>query len=155
MNNSRIIKLVKDYKPLPMDIGDEIYPNGIFNFSISRICEHIALGELKSEKEQIDIKEWFKSHIRGLVNEEHLPSVDVSKAVIQVEIRPDRYEIIDGNHRIKKACHDGLEVIESFKLKGEHLLPYFADERGYKAFVEYWNLKVKEDNKSKKLNKRK
>ncbi len=143
-----------EYKLLPMNVGDEIYPNGIFNFSISRIAEHIASGELKVEKEQINIEQWFKLHIRGTVNEDHLPTVDVSKPVIQAEIRPNRFEIIDGNHRMEKACREGLEYVDSFKIKGEQLLPYFMDESGYRAFVEYWNQKVKEDNKSRKINQR-
>ena len=56
MNKSRLIKLNKDYKPLSTETGDEIYPNGIFNYSISRICEHLASGELNAEKEQINVK---------------------------------------------------------------------------------------------------
>ena len=52
------------------------------------------------------------------------------------------FEIIDGNHRIEKALRDGMEFIDSYKIRGEQLLSYFADERGYKAFVEYWNSKL-------------
>lgn len=142
MNKSRKIKLNKDYKPLPVSAGDEIYPNGIFNFSISRIIEHIGSGELSVIKERIDVKQWFKSHCQSSVNEDHLPTVDVNKPVIQAEIRPDRFEIIDGNHRMEKAFRDGVEYIDSYKICGEQLLPYFADERGYRGFVEYWNSKL-------------
>ena len=142
MNKSRKIIFNKDYKPLPTSEGDEIYPNGIFNFSISRILEHIISGELAAEKEQINVREWFKSHIHGSVNEEHLPSVGATKPVIQAEIRPGRFEIIDGNHRIERSYRDSVEFIDSYKLRGEQLLPYFADEHGYKAFVEYWNSKL-------------
>lgn len=142
MNKNRRIKLDKNFIPLPNDVGDEIYPNGIFNFSISRILEHIASGKLKAEEEQINVGEWFKLHIRGAVNEEHLTKVNVRKPVIQAEIRPDRFEIIDGNHRMERAFREGVEFIDSYRLKGEQLLPYFADERGYKAFIEYWNSKL-------------
>lgn len=142
MNKNRRIKLNKAFIPLPNDVGDEIYPNGIFNFSISRILEHIASGKLKAEEEQINVDEWFKSHIRGKINEEHLPNVNVRKPVIQAEIRPDRFELIDGNHRTERASREGVECIDSYKLKGEQLLPYFVDERGYKAFIEYWNSKL-------------
>lgn len=136
------IKLNNNYKPLPVSEGDEIYPNGIFNFSISRIIEHINSGELEVEKERINVKEWFKRHMQSSVNEEHLPTVDVNKPIIKAEIRPGMFEIIDGNHRIEKAFRDGVEFIDSYKLKGEQLLPYFADVRGYRAFVEYWNSKL-------------
>lgn len=127
---------------MPTYKGDEIYVNGIFNFSISRILEHIDLGKLEVEKEKINVKEWFRLHFRGLVNEEHLSMVDISKPVLQAEIRPGMLEIIDGNHRMERAYREGIEFVESYKLKGEQLLPYFADIRGYKAFVEYWNSKL-------------
>lgn len=128
--------------PLPTHEGDEIYPNGIFNFNISRILEDINSGQLDAEKEQVIVKEWFKSHIRSSVNEEHLPNADIERPVLQAEIRPGMFKIIDGNHRMERAYREGIEAIKSYKLRGEQLLPYFADVYGYKAFVEYWNSKL-------------
>ena len=142
MSKNRRIKLDENYTPYPTLDDDEIYPNGIFMFTISRITEHIRSGELNAEKEKINVSEWFQSRFHGSVNEEHLPTVDVSKPVIQAEIRPGTFEIIDGNHRMERAFRDGIEFIDSYKIRGEQLLPYCADARGYKAFVEYWNSKL-------------
>ena len=125
MVESRQIKLNKNYVPLPTQSGDEIYPNGIFNFAISRIIEDICSGKLAVEQEKINIQDWFKTHLRGSVTEEHLPAVDVSKPVIQAEIKPGFFEIIDGNHRMERAFREGTEFIDSYKLRGEQLLPYF------------------------------
>jgi hypothetical protein len=72
MSKSRKLKLDKEDRPLPTNVGDEIYPNGIFHFNISRILEHINSRELIAEKERIHVNEWFKTHFRGSVNEEHL-----------------------------------------------------------------------------------
>ena len=137
-------KLNKDYTPLPIYEGDEIYPNGIFNFSISRIMEDIESGKLIPRFEKINIQAWFKFRSHGSINEEHLPTVDITKPIIQAQIRPDTYEVIDGNHRLEKAFRDGLEYIDSYKLCAEQLLPYFKEVRGYKAYVEYWNQKIKD-----------
>jgi len=142
MNKTRKLKLDKRYTPFPTNEGDEIYPNGIFNFNISRILEHIMAGKLDVEKELINVSEWFKTHFRGSVNEEHLPMIDIREPVLQAEIRPCMFEIIDGNHRMEKACRDNVEFVNSYKLKGEQLLAFFADKRGYEAFVEYWNSKL-------------
>ncbi len=142
MHNSRKIKLDENYIPLPAHQGDEIYPNGIFNFNISRILEYIGEGKLDAEEERIAVRDWFKTHIRGSVNEDHLAMVDVTKPVLQAEIRPGIFEIIDGNHRMEKAYRDKIEFVNSFKLKGEQLLAFFVDKRGYEAFVEYWNSKL-------------
>jgi hypothetical protein len=66
----------------------------------------------------------FKTHIMGSVNEEHLLSVDITKPVIQGEIRLNRFEIIDGHHRITKAYRGGVERIDSYVLKGEQLISF-------------------------------
>lgn len=93
-------------------------------------------------QERVALYVRLKSNIRGSMNEEHLTTVDVVKPVLQAEIRPGTFEIIDGNHRMERAYRDGVEFVESYKLKGEQLLPFFADIRGYQAFVEYWNSKL-------------
>jgi len=71
-----------------------------------------------------------------------LPSVDLNKTVLQAEIRAGTYNIIDGNHRMEKARREGVEWIDSYKIKGEQLVPYFIKKKGYEAFVEYWNSKL-------------
>ncbi|KUO74227.1 MAG: hypothetical protein APF81_08595 [Desulfosporosinus sp. BRH_c37] len=126
MNKIRKLKLDKNYKPIPTNVGDEIYPNGIFNFNISKMLEHIMAGKLEAEIELIKVSEWFKRHIRSSVNEDHLPTVDITKPVLQAEIRPGVFEIIDGNHRMEKACRNNVDFVNSYKLKGEQLVAYFA-----------------------------
>ncbi|MDO6657861.1 hypothetical protein [Anaerobacillus sp. 1_MG-2023] len=138
----RKIKMDNNYIPLPSHLGDETYPNGIFHFNISRIVEDIDSGILHVERETIDVKRWFKTHTHGKINETHLPTVDVSSSIIQAEIRPGRFEVIDGNHRIEKAYLENISTIPSYKVKGEQLIPYFKAKDGYMAFVEYWNSKL-------------
>jgi hypothetical protein len=40
---------------------------------------------------------------------------------------------------MEKAYRNKVEFVKSYKLKGEQLVPYFLEVRGYEAFVEYWN----------------
>lgn len=143
MNNSRKLKIVKNYEPCLAFENEEIFRNGIFHFNISRIIDHISSGKLNVEREEIDIGDWYRTHnFHGSINEGHLPLVDVTKPVIQAEIRPERYEIIDGNHRLEKAYRNNICVFDSYKLKGEQLVEYFIDISGYLAFVDYWNSKL-------------
>jgi hypothetical protein len=44
------LRLDKNYLPFPTDEGDEIHPNGIFHFNITRIMEYIMAGKLDVEK---------------------------------------------------------------------------------------------------------
>jgi hypothetical protein len=76
------------------------------------------------------VEEWFRTHGHGSINEEQLPTVDVTKTILQAEIRPGMFKIIDGNHRIEKAFRDGILYIQSYKLRGEQLIPYFYEGRG-------------------------
>lgn len=78
------------------------------------------------------------------LNEVHLPSVNTRKAIIQAEIKPNHFEIIDGNHRFEKALREGKKSINTYKLYVKDLLPYFYDKQGYEAFVKYWNSKLDE-----------
>jgi hypothetical protein len=151
MKNRRTLKLNKDFIPCEAYENEEIYPNGIFHFNISRILEHIISGQLIVEQEDIYVLDWYKSHYTGNdFNEEHLKTVTLDKPVIQAEISPGNYNIIDGNHRLEKAHREKVETIKSYKLKGEQLIPYFIAEKGYEAFVGYWNNKLSVQESEKK-----
>jgi len=138
---TRKLKLRDDYVPCIAMEGEEIYPNGIFKFNITRILEHIVNGNLSPEFEELEVRKWHPS-LLGVINETHLPSVDCSQPVILAEISPGRYNIIDGHHRIEKAHRNNLPFVPAYKLKMEQLINYFIDLRGYKAFVDYWNSKL-------------
>lgn len=56
-----------------------------------------------------------------------MPRIDISKPVLQAEIRPGVFEINDGNHRIKKACRNDVEFVDSNMIMGEQLVAFFAD----------------------------
>ncbi len=142
MDKSRKLKLDKNFEPLPTRDGDEIFRNGYFKFNITRILEDISAGKLEVAEEPINISSWSRLQSSNSVNEDHLPSVDINRTVLQAEIRAGAYNIIDGNHRLEKARRVGIEWINSYKIKGEQLVPYFIKKKGYEAFVEYWNSKL-------------
>jgi len=151
MKNGRTLKLNKDFIPCDACENEEIYPNGIFHFNISRILEHIISGQLIVEQEDICVPNWYKSHYTGKdFNEEHLKTVNLDKPVIQAEISPGNYNIIDGNHRLEKAHREKVETVKSYKLKAEQLIPYFITVRGFEAFVGYWNNKLSMQESEKK-----
>jgi len=143
----RKLKLQKNYTPKVQKNDEiEIYPNGIFKFFISKILEDINDGTLEPKKVRINIEKWLQTHYlcNNNINEEHLPTVNTRKPIIQAEIKPNHFEIIDGNHRLEKAFRDDKKSINSYKLYVKDLLPYFYDKQGYEAFVKYWNSKLKE-----------
>ena len=137
------MNLNKNYIPCTSKENDEIFRNGIFRFNISKMLQDIYSGQLIADKEDIDLKQWFRFHGHSSsLNEAHLTTVDIDKRIIQAEIRPGIFSIIDGNHRIEKAYRLEVSSIQSYKLMGEQLVPYFITTHGYRAFVEYWNSKL-------------
>lgn len=139
---NRKMKLNKKFTPIS-ETAEEIY-GGFLQFNISAIIEDIASKKLIVDKKRIHIKNWFKEHSIefGVINKEHLPSVNLSTPVIQAELRINKYEIIDGNHRMQKAFDNGRIYINSYQIKGEQLANYLMSKEQYESYVRYWNEKV-------------
>lgn len=74
---------------------------------------------MSAKEEVIDVVKWFKRHCKGHLNEEYLSSVILSQPVIQAEISPGCFVIIDGNHRMEKALKEDVAFVNSCKLYGE------------------------------------
>lgn len=92
----------------------------------------------------MNIVKWYSLHYTNKVNESHLPLIYISELVLQAEISPGRYVIIDGNHRLEKAHRNQIQFFTSWKIRAEQMLNYFTEEKGYTAFVDYWNEKLKD-----------
>ncbi len=141
-HHPREIKIDPSFTPCDAKEGDEIYPNGIFHFNISRILEDIESGKLEVIREQFDVKEWFRLRDEGSINEDHMPNVVLSSPVIQAEISNNRFNIIDGNHRMAKAHREGIPFIDSYKILGPQLPQYLISKKAYESFINYWNSKL-------------
>ncbi len=137
------LKVDKNFAPCPVDDEDELYPNGIFVFNITKMAEFIKNSGFACE--ELLVKD-FNSF--STFNEEYLATVDVSRPVIIAEISPGRFSVIDGNHRMERARRLGLEKIHAYKLNPEQHMQFLTTEKGYLAYVEYWNDKLKQMSKS-------
>ncbi len=140
----REMKVDPDFVPCELQVEEECYRNGFFNFNISRMIEDIESGKLAVIRERIDVEKWRKNHCEGVINEKHMPNVVLSKPVIQAEIRHDMFEIIDGHHRIEKAYREGIPFVDSYKLMGEQLPQYLTRKESYISYINYWNSKLQE-----------
>lgn len=73
-----------------------------------------------------------------------MASVDVSKPIIVAEITPGRFNVIDGNHRMEKARRLRMERILAHRLCPEQHMQFLTTEKGYRAYIEYCNGKLKD-----------
>lgn len=134
-----LLKLNEDFIPCPVDDGDEIFRNGIFEFNITKMIEfiHENAADFVLERAAVDnFPREFSS-----INEDHMDSVQVSEPVILAEISPGRYNLIDGNHRMEKARRSGLESLQAYRLNVNQHIKFLISKTAYIAYVKYWNSK--------------
>jgi len=135
------LKIDGDFTPCPIGAGDELFPHGIFVFNITRLIEYIQSNPESVALEEVAVSDCPRAF--SSIKESHVESVEVSKPVILAEICPGRYNLIDGHHRMEKARRMGNKSIQAYKLSVHRHIRFLINEKGYVAYVEYWNSKLK------------
>lgn len=137
------LDLDRRFRPCEPCDGDEIYPNGIFEFNITRLLVHIdAAGRFPTEFVTLDDIPWAGKS-EGL-NEVAVMAADLTRPVILAEIAPGRYNLIDGHHRVAKARLEGMTCIPAYRIHCPEQVAFLTTKRAYEAYVHYWNSKVDE-----------
>lgn len=115
ISNISKLEVNNDFVPCQPDDDDEdeLFPNGIFVFNISKIIDYI-----KHNKDKVELSEVNVRSIRtySSLNESYIDSVNISKPVILSEISPENYNLIDGHHRLEKARRTDRPTIMAYKL---------------------------------------
>lgn len=136
----KVLQVDNNFTPCQSQGGDELYTNGIFEFNITKILE-----EIQKTPDCFIIEEAVVSYYTlgfSSINESHLDSVDLSRPVILAEIAPDRYNLIDGHHRVEKARRLGIKKLSAYRLDVERHMKFLTSNRAYTAYIEYWNGKL-------------
>jgi len=128
------------FSPCPVEDGDELFPNGIFVFNVSRILDY--LEKRPTDVELVEIAVCHLDQGFSVLNESHIDSVDLSRPVVLAEISPGQYNLIDGHHRVEKALRQGATSLLAFKLNVLQHIPFLTSYEAYTSYVEYWNGKV-------------
>jgi len=137
----KLLKVDNGFTPCPADVGDELYPNGIFEFNITKILEHIQRNPNGIPVENVAVCDFPKEF--SSINEFHVDSTDISIPVILAEISPGRYNLIDGNHRMEKARRMGVKTLVVYKLSVDQHIRFLTSKKAYLAYIEYWNSKLR------------
>ena len=132
----------KNYVPASADEGDELYPNGIFVFNITKMIEYLNGHQDKIKPEMIPVR--TSRNVFFKPNEDHIDTTDFTIPIILAEISPGRYNVIDGNHRLEKAYRSNVESILAYKMSPEQHMPFLISLKGYHAYIDYWNSKIKD-----------
>lgn len=135
------LKVDNNFSPCPVATGDELFPNGIFVFNITKMLEYIQKKSDDITLEEVAVSDFFEGF--SSINESHMDSVEISQPVIMAEISPRQYNLIDGNHRMEKARRMGINSMPAYKLNVEQHIKFLTEKKAYLAYIEYWNRKVK------------
>lgn len=136
------LKIDHGFTPCPVAAGDELFPNGIFVFNITKMTEYIHKNPDSIVLEEVAVSDFPRAF--SSINESHVESVEISKPVVLAEISPGRYNLIDGHHRMEKARRLGISSIGAYKVSAEQHIRFLTSEKAYWAYVEYWNSKLTE-----------
>jgi hypothetical protein len=134
-------KIDKDFLPCPVDDGDEIFPNGFFEFNITKMLEYIHGNSDQFPIVEVAVDDFCKEF--SVINEPHMDSVEIDQPVILAEIAPGRYNLIDGNHRMEKARRLGIEKMRAYRLNAEQHIRFLTSKEAYLEYINYWNSKLK------------
>ena len=141
LQSAEKLKANENFTPCPINKGDELFPNGIFVFNITKMLEHIKNNSDEIDLVEVAVADFPKSF--SSVDELHVDSVDASRPVLLAEIFPGHYNLIDGNHRIEKARKMGISHILAYKLNVKKHIEFLTERKAYLSYVEYWNGKLK------------
>jgi hypothetical protein len=130
-----------NFTPCPVTAGDELFPNGIFVFNITKMTEYIQRNPNSITLKEVAVSDFFGDF--SSINESHMNSVDISRPVILAEISPGRFNLIDGNHRMEKARRKEIKSLPAYKLNPEQHTKFLTDQKAYVAYIEYWNGKLR------------
>lgn len=139
----RQLKLDKAFTPVSVDEDDELFPNGIFEFNVTKMLAFIEVNADKFPIEKVEV-EPFRLYSSETLDEDTIRRADVSKPILLAEISPGRFNVIDGNHRVERAGRDGLKTIPARRIGAEQHLAFLTSMRAYEAYVGYWNSKLNE-----------
>jgi hypothetical protein len=129
------------FRPCEAQAGEEIYPNGIFEFNISRLLSHICTSG-KFHAEPVLLTEIHYGGTSPGLNELTIAAADLSRPAILAEISPSRYNLIDGNHRVARARREGLPSILAYRIRCPEHVAFLTSVLAYEKYIEYWNSKV-------------
>lgn len=137
----RQLKPDEAFAPLPVDDGDELFPNGIFEFNVTKMLAFIEANPDRFTVGNVEVGP-LRGYSPERLDEKTIERADLSKPIILAEISPGRFNVIDGNHRVERAGREGLKTIPARRIGAEQHARFLTSARAYEAYVGYWNSKL-------------
>ncbi|MFZ0498745.1 MAG: hypothetical protein WAU49_00615 [Steroidobacteraceae bacterium] len=139
------VRLRRDprFQPCATEPGDELYPNGIFEFNISRLIAFISAHPERFPTETVELPEIPDYGSSERLEDAAVQAADLSRPVILAEIAPERFSLIDGHHRVAKARRMLSATITAHRVRCPDHVSFLTSANAYEEYVEYWNSKLR------------
>lgn len=135
------LKLDQEFQPCTAEPGDELYPNGIFEFNITRLLAFVGDHSERFPIESVELAD-IPAHGSGGLDEAAIDAADLSRPILLAEIAPDHFNLIDGHHRVAKARREALSSIAAHRVRCPDHVAFLTSTRAYETYVKYWNSKL-------------
>lgn len=145
------LKFDKKFQPCAAGPGDELFRNGIFEFNVSRLLAFIAAHAEQYPVASIEVAE-IPDYGSNDLDEEAVSAANLLRPVLLAEIAPDRFNLIDGNHRLARARRDGALTLAAWRVRCPQHVAFLTTTVAYEKYVEYWNSKVSEQSRRHRVN---
>jgi hypothetical protein len=130
------------FQPCATEPGDELYPNGIFEFNISRLVAFISAHPERFPTEAIELSEIPDYGSSERLDDGAVQAADLSRPVLLAEIAPARFSLIDGHHRVAKARRMLSATITAYRVRCPDHVSFLTSANAYEKYLEYWNSKL-------------
>jgi hypothetical protein len=140
------LKVDRKFRPCLAEDGDELYPNGIFEFNITRLLSFIEVHPEQFPVQLVPlttIPDYGSRHL----DEETIRAADLSRPILLAEIAPGCFNVIDGHHRVARARKEAVSDLPARTIHSPHHVPFLTSIEAYEKYVEYWNSKLKDAGK--------
>ena len=138
------LQLDRTFQPCSEAPGDELYPNGIFVFNITRLWAFIEAHPHAFPVGSVALADIPDYGGADRLDAEAIRNADLRRPILLAEISPYRYNVIDGHHRIASARRERSAALPAVSVRCPHHIAFLTSTRAYKAYVEYWNSKCKD-----------
>ncbi|MBM4253678.1 MAG: hypothetical protein FJ146_17055 [Deltaproteobacteria bacterium] len=136
-----ILRPDKNFKPCASDVDDELFPNGIFVFNITKMLDYIGTHPEDFPIEEVPVASLGFTSQR--LDEATVSKADLTKPLLLAEIAPGQFNVIDGNHRLEKARREGATLLPVWRVGPRVHTRFLISSESYREYVSYWNSKVR------------
>jgi hypothetical protein len=130
------------FQPCIAEPGDELYPNVIFEFNISRLIAFISAHPERFPTEIVELSEIPDYGSSNRLDDAAVLAADLSRPVVLAEIAPARFSLIDGHHRVAKARRMLSRTITAHLVRCPDHVTFLTSANAYEKYLEYWNSKL-------------